>query len=77
MVRMVSDAGRGFLRALIVYSIKHIDRRTWKVTLKMKYVVMASEIEIRRRRSPSRRRVLSASTISTSFYNPLPQSQVR
>jgi hypothetical protein len=36
MVRMVLDAGRGFLRALIVYIIKHIDRRTWTVPLKLK-----------------------------------------
>jgi hypothetical protein len=36
MVRMVSDAGRGFLRALMVYSEKHKDRRTWTVPLKSK-----------------------------------------
>jgi hypothetical protein len=36
MVRMVSDAGRGFLRASIVYSIKHMNRRTWTVPLKLK-----------------------------------------
>jgi hypothetical protein len=36
MVRMVSDAGRGFLRALIVYSKTHKDRRTWTLPLKLK-----------------------------------------
>jgi hypothetical protein len=36
MVRTVLDAGRGFLRALIVYSEKHKDRRTWTVPLKLK-----------------------------------------
>jgi hypothetical protein len=36
MVETVSDAERGFLRALIVYSIKRMDRQAWTVPLKLK-----------------------------------------
>ena len=61
MVKMVSGAGRGFLRALIVYIIKYMDRETWTTRFKLINGMMASEIEFRRRRGAPRRRVLSAS----------------
>lgn len=53
-----------------------MDRGIWTTSFKLIYVVMASEIEFRRRRGASRRRVLSASNTNLHQITilPLPQA---